>query len=57
MCSSVGRAAVVLNAGATIYLAGLADTLIAGVGVAEEALGAGAGKGCLERLRAASAAV
>ena len=50
------RAAVVLNAGAAIYLAGLADSLIDGVGAAERALEVGAGKTCLDRLRAAAAA-
>jgi anthranilate phosphoribosyltransferase len=48
------RAAVVLNAGAAIYLAGLADTLVEGVSAAERALQAGAGSACLQRLRAAT---
>ena len=51
------RAAVVLNAGAALYLAGLADSVTDGVGAAQRALEAGAGTACLERLRAATAAV
>ncbi|CAN5625045.1 anthranilate phosphoribosyltransferase [soil metagenome] len=51
------RAAVVLNAGAAIYLAGLADTLAEGVTAAERALRSGAGSACLQRLRAATAAL
>lgn len=49
------RAAVVLNAGAAIYLADLADTLLDGVRKAEEALENGAGHQRLERLRLATA--
>ncbi len=49
------RAAVVLNAGAAIYLAGDAETVVDGVAIAENALQAGAGHECLERLRAATA--
>ncbi len=49
------RAAVVLNAAAAIYVAGLADSIIDGVLVAEESLDAGKGMAALDRLRAASA--
>lgn len=48
------RAAVVLNAGAAIYIAGKAGTLPEGILRAEEALDAGAGLDRLERLRTAS---
>lgn len=48
------RRAVTLNAGAAIYLAGLCDSLEAGVAEAERALDGGAGKAALDRLRAAS---
>ena len=48
------RAAVVLNAGAAIYCAGLADSLAAGVEIAETALGNGAGWAKLEALRQTS---
>lgn len=50
------RAATVLNAGAAIYLAGLAATLVEGVHVAEEALESGAGMAALDRLRSAARA-
>ncbi len=48
------RAAVVLNAGAAIYLAGVAQSLSEGVQAAESALEAGAGLQALEKLRTAS---
>lgn len=48
------RAAVVLNAGAAIYLGDLADSLAAGVIEAERALDAGAGMRALQALRDAS---
>lgn len=48
------RAAVVLNAGAALYVAGMAGSLVEGVSRAEEALDAGAGTERLERLRRAS---
>lgn len=51
------RHAVTLNAGAAIYLAGMADTLRDGFLAAEQALDEGKGTEALERLRAASAAV
>lgn len=46
-----GRAAVLLNAGAAIYVAGLAPSYEAGVGMAREALDSGAAREALERLR------
>jgi anthranilate phosphoribosyltransferase len=52
----VARAAVLLNAGAAIYVAGRADSITAGVRAAEDALDKGAGAEALERLRAASRA-
>lgn len=48
------RAAVTLNAGAAIYLAGIADTLVDGVAAAEAALDAGAGWDKLLALREAT---
>lgn len=50
----VARAAVTLNAGAAIYVAGLAPSLEDGVTRAEEAIDAGAGLEALDRLREAS---
>jgi anthranilate phosphoribosyltransferase len=46
------RAAVLLNAGAALYVAGLASDYAGGVARAREALAAGAGLRALERLRA-----
>lgn len=51
------RAATTLNAGAAIYLAGLADTLVDGVARAETALDAGAGWERLLALREATSRV
>lgn len=51
---AAGRAAVVLNAGAAIYVAGLVDTFAEGIARAAAALNSGAGLGALERLRRAS---
>ena len=48
------RAAVVLNAGAAIYVAGLAASYAEGVALAEKAIDSGAGLAALERLRAAT---
>jgi anthranilate phosphoribosyltransferase len=48
------RAAVVLNAGAAIYVAGLAPSYGEGVRLAEGAVESGAGAAALERLRAAT---
>jgi anthranilate phosphoribosyltransferase len=50
-----GLAALVLNAGAAVYVAGLAPTYGAGVRRAEEAVRGGAALGTLERLRRATA--
>ncbi len=50
------RAAVVLNAGAAIYVGGLADDLREGVRLAECALDEGHGLAALQRLRSASSA-
>lgn len=47
------RGAVVLNAGAALYVGGRAKKLDEGIELAEEALDAGAGLKALERLRAA----
>lgn len=49
------RAAVVLNAGAAVYVAGKAESLQAGVAEADAALSRGAGMDALERLREATA--
>jgi len=50
----VARGAVTLNAGAAIYVGGLAETMDAAVAEAERSLDAGAGIRALERLRDAS---
>ncbi|MBC7790611.1 MAG: anthranilate phosphoribosyltransferase, partial [Anaerolineae bacterium] len=50
-----GRAAVILNAGAALYVAGAAHDLPSGVESANRALGRGEGIRALERLREASA--
>jgi anthranilate phosphoribosyltransferase len=52
---AVARAAVTLNAGAAIYLAGITDSISDGVAEAERALDAGAGAERLEMMRLASA--
>jgi anthranilate phosphoribosyltransferase len=52
-----GRAAVVLNAGAAIYVAGLAASYAAGVRRADEAITSGAARDALERLRRASPSI
>ena len=49
------RGAVVLNAGAALYVAGLAASYAAGVAAAERAVDSGAGIAALDRLRAATA--
>jgi len=51
---SAGAAAVLLNAAAAIYVAGLARTYDDGIARAREALGSGSARRALERLRAAS---
>jgi anthranilate phosphoribosyltransferase len=50
-----GRAAVVLNAAAALYVAGLVDTFAEGIARAAAALASGAGLTALERLRRATA--
>jgi len=52
---AAGRAASLLNAGAALYVAGLAPTYAAGVTRAGAALDSGAGQVALERLRRSSA--
>jgi anthranilate phosphoribosyltransferase len=52
--SSAARLAVTLNAGAAIYIAGLAPDLLSGVSAAESALKEGKGAAALARLRAAT---
>lgn len=51
------RAAVVLNAAAALYVAGIAASFADGVARAERAVDSGAGRRALERLRAAYAGV
>ena len=50
-----GRAAVVLNAAAALYVAGLASDVAAGMRLAEESIDSGKAGNALERLRRASA--
>ncbi|HUG39888.1 MAG TPA: anthranilate phosphoribosyltransferase [Longimicrobiales bacterium] len=52
--NAAARAAVTLNAGAAVYIAGRADSLEGGVRAAEQALDEGAGLAGLERLREAT---
>ena len=49
-----GLAAVLLNAGAAIYVAGLARSYAEGIGRAREVIGSGAARAALDRLRKAS---
>ena len=49
-----GYAAVLLNAGAAIYVAGLAGSYAEGIGRAREVIGSGAARAALDRLRRAS---
>ena len=51
---AAGTGAVLLNAAAAIYVAGLARTYDDGIARAREALGSGSARRALERLRAAS---
>ena len=51
---TAARAAVALNAGAAVYVAGLADSLEAGVRTALDTLDAGGGIATIERLRDAA---
>src|SRR3989454_5201206 len=50
-----GLAAVLLNAGAAIYVAGIARSLAEGIGRAREVVASGAARGALDRLRKATA--
>jgi anthranilate phosphoribosyltransferase len=52
----VARAAVVVNAAAAIYVAGLADSLEDGIAVAEKSIDSGAARDALDRLRDAAKA-
>jgi len=52
----VARAAVVVNAAAAIYVAGLADSLEDGIAVAEKSIDSGAAHDALDRLRDAAKA-
>lgn len=54
--NKAARGAVVLNAGAALYVGGKADSLERGVELAEDALSSGAGLQALERLRVAYSA-
>jgi anthranilate phosphoribosyltransferase len=50
----VARAAVAMNAGAAIYLAGRADSLVGATRLADELIAAGTATAIIERLRAAT---
>jgi len=52
-----GLAAVLLNAGAAIYVAGIAHTLAEGIGRAREVVASGAARAALDRLRKATASI
>ena len=52
-----GLAAVLLNAGAAIYVAGIAGSLAEGIGRAREVVASGAARAALERLRKATASI
>src|SRR6266576_2709932 len=52
-----GLAAVLLNAGAAIYVAGIAGTLAEGIGRAREVVASGAARAALDRLRKATASI
>jgi anthranilate phosphoribosyltransferase len=52
--AGAARAAVLLNAGAALYVAGISGSIEEGVTTAERALNEGAGTAALERLRRAS---
>ncbi len=54
---AAGLAAVLLNAGAAIYVAGIAGSLAEGVGRAREVVASGAARNALDRLRKASASI
>jgi anthranilate phosphoribosyltransferase len=52
-----GLAAVLLNAGAAIYAAGIAGSLAEGIGRAREVVASGAARAALDRLRKATASI
>jgi len=52
-----GLAAVLLNAGAAIYVAGIAGSLAEGIGRAREVVASGAARTALDRLRKATASI
>src|SRR6266513_4049936 len=52
-----GLAAVLLNAGAAIYVAGIASSLAEGIGRAREGVASGAARAALDRLRKATASI
>jgi anthranilate phosphoribosyltransferase len=52
-----GYAAVLLNSGAAIYVAGLAASYAEGIGRAREVIGSGAARAALDRLRRASLSI
>lgn len=52
-----GLAAVLLNAGAAIYVAGIAGTLAEGIGRAREVVASGAARAALDRLRKATTSI
>jgi anthranilate phosphoribosyltransferase len=52
-----GLAAVLLNAGAAIYVAGIAGSLAEGIGRAREVVASGAARAALDRLHKASASI
>ena len=52
-----GLAAVLLNAGAAIYVTGIASSLAEGIGRAREVVASGAARAALDRLRKATASI
>ncbi|MGH7671354.1 MAG: anthranilate phosphoribosyltransferase [Gemmatimonadales bacterium] len=54
---AAGLAAVLLNAGAAIYVAGVAASFAEGIGRAREVVASGAGRAALDRLRKATASI
>ena len=54
---AAGLAAVLLNAGAAIYVAGIAGSFAEGIGRAREVVASGAARAALDRLRKATASI
>ncbi len=54
---AAGLSAVLLNAGAAIYVAGIAGSLAEGIGRAREVVASGAARAALDRLRKATASI